>query len=655
MQFLKWFPWRYLLRKAAKSHGFVDPIDLLSRIERFAEPSEVKHPLELIKAGLVFHARGVVNARVLQHNLDWVWPYWVSEQFSPNSSSFIPRSFLFTHINLTHRNWTAVGIPSFPHFPIVDPRGLVTPFYDGWSLDFWLIGDKDHLIPSRADDCEQVLLDNNGWLVQTVFSQSDVFLKSTIQVVLAGDRPSCQVKVNGKSANHEWMVIALRPYNPEGVSFIHSISLAKDTVWTIDGKRTIAFDKVPDDYAFSVYQEGDVFNKIVKGEHNKITDIHCDVGLASGAAMFRLRKREETEVQVDIPLLSDEELSNSKKQWSSWSAYEEELPSLKVPNKKWVDLFNTALKTLLLLSPETVYPGPFTYKRFWFRDATFILNTLLCARRFSLVERIIAGFPKLQLSDGFFCSQEGEWDANGEVLWLFERFCLLSGRKLNSECLKSIKRAAQWIVEKCQDTAEHSLCHGLLPAGFSAEHLGPNDYYYWDDYWSVAGLRAAANLLSEPCYESAAEKLLQRINETIEVAASRLGKACIPAAPMRRMDAGAVGSLVASYPIKIVGARDARVLGTAEYLLSNCMVQGAFFQDMIHSGLNPYLTLHLAQVLLRAEDDRYLRLIEKVSTLFSVKFRIKAVVADESSPPDKYAPTGTSALSLSLTESTSNS
>ena len=33
---------------------------------------------------------------------------------------------------------------------------------------------------------------------------------------------------------------------------------------------------------------------------------------------------------------------------------------------------------------------------------------------------------------------------------------------------------------------------GLLPAGFSAEHLGPNDFYYWDDFWSIAGLQAAA-------------------------------------------------------------------------------------------------------------------------------------------------------------------
>jgi len=32
----------------------------------------VAEPIELLRAGVVFHARGLINARVIQHNLDWV-------------------------------------------------------------------------------------------------------------------------------------------------------------------------------------------------------------------------------------------------------------------------------------------------------------------------------------------------------------------------------------------------------------------------------------------------------------------------------------------------------------------------------------------------------------------------------------------------------
>ena len=54
-----------------------------------------------------------------------------------------------------------------------------------------------------------------------------------------------------------------------------------------------------------------------------------------------------------------------------------------------------------------------------------------------------------------------------------------------------------------------------------------------------------------------------------------------------------------------------------EYLLDHCFLDGAFFQDMIHSGLNPYLSLHCAQVLLRAGDGRWLPIVEKIAALAS--------------------------------------
>ncbi|MEA2061734.1 MAG: hypothetical protein U9P10_14785 [Thermodesulfobacteriota bacterium] len=134
--FRNWIPWRLIIRLAAKAHGFIDPIRLMARLRQFAQPSEIQEPIELLRAGIVFHARGLVNAKAIQHNLDWIWPFWVEKQFNPGGSSFIPRAFSISHINLTHCNWTAVGLPDLDTYPIVDPRGLVTPFFDGWSIDF---------------------------------------------------------------------------------------------------------------------------------------------------------------------------------------------------------------------------------------------------------------------------------------------------------------------------------------------------------------------------------------------------------------------------------------------------------------------------------------------------------------------------------------
>src|SRR6056297_3966893 len=140
-------------KAGAKAHGIIDPLALLARLRRFTQPSEVQEPIELLRAGIIFHARGLINTKAIQHNLDWVWPYWVERQFNPSDYSFIPRGFAFSHVNLTHRNWTAVGHPDLQVYPIMDPRGLVTPLYDDWSVDCWIIDANGRpLIPSALEN-----------------------------------------------------------------------------------------------------------------------------------------------------------------------------------------------------------------------------------------------------------------------------------------------------------------------------------------------------------------------------------------------------------------------------------------------------------------------------------------------------------------------
>jgi hypothetical protein len=106
------------------------------------------------------------------------------------------------------------------------------------------------------------------------------------------------------------------------------------------------------------------------------------------------------------------------------------------------------------------------------------------------------------------------------------------------------------------------------------------------------------------------------VDASVALAAPRCGGA-VPASPYRRLDSGAVGSLAAGYPLRLWEPRDPRLLALADYLLAHCLVRGGFFQDMIHSGVNAYLTLELAQVLLRAGDGRHAALVRAVADLAS--------------------------------------
>ena len=128
-------------------------------------------------------------------------------------------------------------------------------------------------------------------------------------------------------------------------------------------------------------------------------------------------------------------------------------------------------------------------------SAEATVNQLLSLGGIERTRRALHRFEPRQRLDGYFLSQEGEWDSNGEALWFYHRFSELTGEALPKEWLQAVAKGARWIARKRIPDKPARSESGLLPAGFSAEHLGPNDYYYWDDFWGVAGLRSAADIL----------------------------------------------------------------------------------------------------------------------------------------------------------------
>jgi len=625
----KWLPWKYFVRNAALTQGFLDPIRLLSQLQNFAQPSEVAAPTELIRSGVVLHARGLINSLAIQHNLDWIWPYWVECQYDPRNNAFIPRSFSLTQINLTHRNWTALGVPDCHEFPLVDPRGLLTPYYDSWSIDVWIIPEGgEPLIPSRCLNVSQKMFMDDNLCVITETSIGQLKLQLKAQVIGLSSAPIIQVKIIGSAGVKARLIVSLRPYNPEGVSFINSITLLEDSMgWQVNRENLIYFDKPADQYLFSDYHRGDVYSRLSSKDNEK--EILCKVGMASAAAIFILEPGQPQTIIVSIPLTKSKIKKESYDDYQviareEWKESLQGVCKLQIPDDHFQFLYQAAVHTMILHSPKEVYPGPFIYRRFWFRDAAFILYALLSVGLKERVKRAIDCFHSRQTLQGYFLSQEGEWDSNGEALWIMRQYCEMTGRVPPKEWKDSVKRGGKWIYKKLLSRDLNTPHAGLLPSGFSAEHLGPNDFYYWDDFWAVAGLKAASYLNTgyedndEAVFlEGESKLLLDSINQSLRQVEERLIRPAIPASPYRRMDTGAIGSLAASYPLRVFGPNDPRVLDTVEFLMKNCLVHGGFFHDMTHSGINPYLTLHLAQVLLRAGDPRYFSLMTAVAELAS--------------------------------------
>ncbi len=625
----RWFPLKFIVRAAARRLGFLDPIKLISQLQNFVQPSEVLAPIELLRLGVILHARGLINSLAIQHNLDWIWPYWVECQYNPRSEAFIPRSFSMTQINLTHRNWTALGVPGSTEFPLVDPRGLITPYYDSWSIDVWIVPEEGApLIPSRCPNVSQKLSLEDNLCVITESSQDQLRLKLEAQVIGAAETSLCQVKITGTVGVKAKLVVSLRPYNPEGVSFINNIILLEDSLgWQVNHESFVYFDKLPDQYVFSDYHQGDVYSRLSLKESEK--EISCKVGMASAAAVFILKAGDPQEITISMPLTKNKTELESYLQYqetakTSWKNSLQGVAQLQIPDKHFKFLYEAAIQAMVLHSPKEVFPGPSIYRRFWFRDAAFILSALLAVGLKDRVRRSLDCFGLRQTAQGYFLSQQGEWDSNGEALWIMRQYCEMTGTIPPKEWEKSIIKAGKWICKKRLSNNLQFPHAGLLPSGFSAEHLGPNDFYYWDDFWAVTGLKAAALMCADykdinevSLFESESLAFLESINQSAKKVSVRLKRPALPASPYRRLDSGAIGSLAASYPLRIFEPNDPRILDTVDFLMNSCLVHGGFFHDMTHSGINPYLTLHLAQVLLRAGDPRYFGLMSAVAKLAS--------------------------------------
>jgi hypothetical protein len=269
---------------------------------------------------------------------------------------------------------------------------------------------------------------------------------------------------------------------------------------------------------------------------------------------------------------------------------------------------------LLFHEGREVTPGPYTYHRFWFRDAAYLLAAMDRYGFATEAAEVIEHFPDRQRADGFFFSQRQEWDANGSAIWAMAEHWRLT-RDLDSIDLDAVHAGARWIERKRNARRRRNdlALKGLMPASISAEHLGPFDYFYWDDFWSLRGLLDGGVLLRQGGMEKAAidaerwaADFRSDIDRSLALVAEQLATDVIPAGPRRRIDGGIIGSLVACSPLGLLPPDHPGIAATAEEIRERFSIGDAFYQSISHTGLGTYLTLQLAAVELEAGDQRCL-------------------------------------------------
>lgn len=642
---------------AARLHVPADTLDYLiasSQVGRQAE-TRLPFPAELIPIGARLVLRGWHNNKFLPTNRDWILPYWAERQFDPTDVSFIPRGFNLYTMNYTHRDWTMIGNPARAREAVVDPRGWVTPWFDGWSLDVWLQVEGQLYAPSRLAEAEiEQSLYENLPIVVTIFRAGDLRVRLEAFAVEqdANEFVVEQITLENlsRTTQQATLYLAVRPLNPEGVSLIKDIEFVAPAgrpqaspLQILINHAPGVFLPQPDAVACSNFEGGDV--ALALPNLNGKTKIACDAGLANAVAAYRIELDAGTSqtLTARMPMTCEEideaEILNSKfpplnsqtglrdQTISTWREQMSRGMKIRLPDEKLQAAFDANKAYLLLLHDgDTITPGPWTYHQFWLRDAAYLLNALDKLGYHAQAQQIIEKIPRRLQKDGYLQATEGEWDSNGAALWsMVEHACLTGNRELLARHYWSMLRMASWINSKRQKTknvkrkADCQPHFGLLPPGPSAEHLGPSDYFYWDDFWGLAGLRAMTQTAEWFAQKSDAEKLRANyeafradIDASLARVAQRTGRAAMPASPYRRLDAGMIGNLAASYPLRLFDARDPRIVDTIAALKEFAWLEDAYFNHVGHSAFGTYLSLHVAQCLLLQRDPAAWQIIDWV-------------------------------------------
>lgn len=615
---------------------------------RLASSAGGGFPTELLPLGANMWSGYVLTSFARQLMEGWVLPYWLRLQSSPSSTSFVPHGHPWLTPNLTHRNWTGIGICGYPHEAVVDPAGLLTPWPFGPSVDVWLrVGDTLYC-PSEMEGVDQELVDNLP-IVRTRSGSGDLLLTTTCFVAPFDTLPVavCLVEVsNGRpAAAHAEVVVSARPYNPESICAVNELAYDETArTFTADGSPLLYLPQAPDRVLLSDLAHGDVA-MLLREERRKAPTgagvrVSEPAGLATGAAVYELRLPGggSSAVCFACPLApgthpgfsrmlsgrtapphAARALESQRVEWSRTAAEGMRLRASDASLQRAFEVNKAFL--LMLFDGGSITPGPSTYHMMWFRDAAYLVPTLVRIGHPGKAADILAAYPDRQDGEGFFRSHDAEWDSNGQAMYALADYCLMTGDGgFLAEVWPSMVRGARWIERMLvEDLPAGDPGLGLLPAGVSAEHFGANDVYYWDDLWAVAGLRKSAEAGRGIGLDGDArrmEALAGRIWASLEASwravGRRLGMRVMPAGPGREVDAAAIGSVAAAYPLELLPADDPIMRNTVDELVRRCFHRDLHFHRIMHQGLNVYMSLEVAQCYLRRRDPYALKIFDAV-------------------------------------------
>lgn len=613
----------FILRFLIKLFKLQNLKPFFQSILNMGKKSEVTFPKELIPLNLEVLIKGLLTSRVFEVNSNWVFPFWVEQQLNPKSDVFIPRGANIFAINTTYRNWTILGSIESDEKGVVDLKGMISPKENSPSLDIFIQHNDEYFFPSR-NKIEQTVDDLTG-IIKTFYNGSD--FEYNFEAFSSEIDKGIFLKYNFKSKKSGLyrFFFLIRPFNPESFIPIFNIEIKDNKIFVNSFPFLIPITK---DYKFILFDDEADINDFKVSEKNRITSKY---GLSTGGIYYEFNLNENEEKNFELFLPQEENYSidlnfdKSKDNKVSFMKKERENELIiDVPDDNINRIFNSnKIYLKSLINSEYITPGPLTYKKFWFRDSAYMIPALMKIGDLKRAEKIIEYFKKKIKKDGYFQSQVGEWDSNGQALFtIAEYYRYTKNKEFLNEFYPYIKKGAEWIERKRKKYVDS---YGLLPSSFSAEHFGPNDLYYYDDYFGLKGLLDASSLANEIGNKSDSENFLKYylefkndVRKAIDKDQKRLDKKICVGAFGRNIDASIIATFTSIFPLNLDLLSKDEIMNSYEELRKKFFVNNCFYQNITHSGINLYLTLEIAEALLYLnEEKKAVNLFDSVISLLT--------------------------------------
>ena len=247
------------------------------------------------------------------------------------------------------------------------------------------------------------------------------------------------------------------------------------------------------------------------------------------------------------------------------------------------------------------------YHAFWLRDAAVITNALDLVGLHDIARQNLGFFGVWQEPSGLFISRPEQYDGFGQALWAMGEHVRRTGDSAYArDILPAVGRAMDWL-----DRTRRGDALGLLPGGNPRDNELVTGHMAGDNFWGVAGARAAADIARAAGDERRAEHWAAEaatyaaaLDAAVRRAAERTGGWIPPA-----LDAAggqSWGNLWAAYPTGVYSPGDPLVEATMRHARGQ-------FREGIATWLNGrllhhYLGFRVFQTdLADADQDRALR------------------------------------------------